>query len=383
MGTLRHALSPARFWRDIMRYRLAYMMLLPCLLLMLLVHFIPVAQGIYMSRLWITNQTLQEYLDAPVVGNYNFKFALDRLETSDCSKPPTENGQKMCQLIIKKKAEGRDANPITADLKNAARNTLVYAFFVNIGNISLGLLGAQLLNRKFYGQRLARTLMLLPWIVPTFAVGMLWGFMFKQEEGIINQMFVDGLNILGPHGHLTNLANNLFGKGGFFTDLFNMSPLVGPADPLGPAWLRGKMVMPAIIVPTIWRQLPFNIIMFLAALQVVPAELYEAAQMDGAGPFQRFRHITVPYLKPVLAITMMWGIIFTIFGYNIVVMMFNNPQGYAGEYGDILTPFIQRASWGKFLYGQGAAAAVLMMSGMLGFIALWYAFFRNTMTQEN
>jgi len=72
MVTLLHSLSPARLWRDIQRYRLAYIMLLPCLLLMLLIHFIPVAQGIYMSRLWITNETLQEYLSAPVVGNYNF-----------------------------------------------------------------------------------------------------------------------------------------------------------------------------------------------------------------------------------------------------------------------------------------------------------------------
>ncbi len=349
MVSLRQYLSPTRFWHDVKRYRLAYMMLLPCFVLMLTIHFIPVAQGIYMSRLWVTKATLQDYLGAPPVGNYNYKFSLNILEDSDCQKPPTDNGQKMCQLIIKKKEAGRDANPITQGLKEATRNTLIYALLVNVGNIGLGLLGAQLLNRQFYGRRVARTLMLLPWVVPTYAVGILWGFMFKQKEGIINQILVDMLHLVGSR----------------------------------PAWLRGEMVMPAIIIATVWRQLPFNIIMLLAALQVVPADLYEAASMDGAGPMQRFRHITVPYLKPVLAIVLMWGVIFTIFGYNIVVMMFNNPAGYAGKYGDILMPFIQRQSWSMSLFGQGAATATMMMGGMLFFIAGWYVLFRNTLTQEN
>ena len=349
-STLRLARRPLHLWQEIKRYRFAYLLILPCFLLMMAVHFIPVAQGIYMSRLWLTKETLSQYLGAPVVGDYNYRFSLDilRLE-EDCSKPPTVKGQKMCELIVKKKEMGRDANPITSGLKDATRNTLWYAFFVNVGNIGLGILGAQLLNRPFYGRRLARTLMLMPWIVPTFAVGMLWGFMFKQEEGIINKILVDWLGLLATK----------------------------------PAWLRGKLVMAAIIIPTIWRQLPFNIIMFLAALQVVPRELYEAAAIDGAGPFQRFTKITVPYLKPVLAIVSMWGIIFTVFGYNIVVMMFNNPAGYAGEYGDILMPFIQRQSWNMSLFGQGAATAVMMMGGMLVFVAVWYAVFRDTLTQES
>lgn len=349
-SSLRHYVSPVRFWRDIRRYRLAYLFILPCFLLMMAIHFIPVAQGIYMSRLWLTKETLKDYLGAPVVGDYNYRFSLNILDMErDCGKPPTENGQKMCELIIKKKEAGRDANPITSGLIDATRNTIVYAIFVNAGNILLGVLGAQLLNRQFYGRRLARTLMLLPWVVPTFAVGMLWGFMFKQEEGIINKILVEWLGLLASK----------------------------------PAWLRGENVMVAIIIPTVWRQLPFNIIMFLAALQVVPSELYEAASIDGAGAWQRFRKITVPYLKPVLAIVLMWGIIFTVFGYNIVVMMFNNPASYAGEYGDILMPFIQRQSWNMSLFGQGAATAVMMMSGMLVFIATWYFLFRETLTQEN
>ncbi|ETR66747.1 MAG: sugar ABC transporter, permease protein [Candidatus Magnetoglobus multicellularis str. Araruama] len=82
-------------------------------------------------------------------------------------------------------------SPIKQGLTSAIRNTVYYAFFVTIGQLSMGMIVALLLNRPFRGRSLMRTLFLFPWIVPTFVTGLLWGFMWQKDIGIINYLIYD------------------------------------------------------------------------------------------------------------------------------------------------------------------------------------------------
>jgi multiple sugar transport system permease protein len=234
-------------------------------------------------------------------------------------------------------------------LMGAARNTVFYTIVVNIGTIGVGLLAALLLNRRFRGQKIARTLLLLPWIVPTYAVGMVWGAMWLRETGFVNQLLV-GFGIV--------------------------------TEETRPFWLIGPNAFWAVVIPTIWRSLPFNIVMMLAGLQVIPEELFEAASMDGASAFQKLRFITLPLLRPVLSIMLLWGLIFTAFGYNIVVMMFGNGGGFPGEHADLLMPALSRQTFNKLNFGTGAAMSVMMMTVMMIVISGWLRAFRSTFSPE-
>jgi len=310
-------LNMTRTWR---KYKMAYLFILPTIVAMTFIHFVPTMMAIYMSFLKLNQFTLGKFLHAPFVGLRNYRTIFG----------------------------GAAGNALVAGIQYAARNTILYSIAVNVGTIGIGMVLAMLLNREFKGRGIARTLMLLPWVVPTYVVGLLWGMMWLRDQGIINVILVDWLH------------------------LFHTKPF----------WLLGRNTLIAIIVPTIWRQLPFNTIMLLSGLQLVPQELYDAASIDGASGWKRFVYVTVPVMKPVLAIIILWGTIFTMFGYNIVVMMFGNGGGYPGEWGDLLMPAIQRQSFGYWMFGLGSAVSVLMMLGMMVFVWLWYRAFRVSLIQE-
>lgn len=298
-------------WR---RNGLAYLLVAPALLFMLLVHLVPMLQGAYMSLLRLNQFTLTRFLRAPWAGLENYRSVL--LDPS---------------------------NPVRAGLGLAARNTALYALVVTLGVLATGMAVALLLNRQFPGRAVARTLMLIPWVVPTYVIGLLWGFMWQSETGIINQILVDWLHLLDRK----------------------------------PFWLIGPNTLWAIIIPTVWRSWPFVMIVFLAGLQTIPDELYEAAAIDGAHAGQRFWHVTLPMLRPVIAIQVLFQIIYNVYSYNIVAMMFGNGAGYPGEWGDLLMTAVTRQSFGSWLFGYGAAASVVLMLAMMGVVGLWYRIFRR------
>ncbi|KEO81648.1 ABC transporter permease [Tumebacillus flagellatus] len=300
-------------------YGFAYWLILPSFLFMVVVHFIPMIQGIWMSFLNLNQFTLPKYLGAPAAGFQNY---IDLLTNPD--------------------------NPIRAGLGYAIRNTILYSIAVTIGVFVLGLGAAMLLNRKFKGRGIARTAMLLPWVVPSYVVGILWGFMWQRDNGIINHLLVDVLHLL----------------------------------PDKPFWLLGSNTILAIIIPTIWRNFPFMMVVFLSGLQTIPDELYEAAKIDGAGAVQRFFRITLPLLKPIIAVQLLFQVISNVYSYNIVAMMFGNGAGYPGQWGDLLMTALQRQTFGYWAFGSGAAASVLLMLVMLGVVAVWQRAFRSELNTE-
>jgi multiple sugar transport system permease protein len=176
--------------------------------------------------------------------------------------------------------------------------------------------------------------------VPSFVVALLWQFMWQSDTGIVNKILVDYTHILDER----------------------------------PVWLLGENAIWAIIVPTIWRGLPFVILIFLAGMQAIPDELYEAAAIDGAGAWGRFRHITLPLLRPLIAIQLLFGVIYSAYQFAIpFVMLGSNP----GPSADLLMTLIVRQAFTNQLVGYGAAISTLLMLAMLVWVAIWYRAFRR------
>lgn len=297
-----------------------YLMLLPALALMAAVNLLPMLQGFYMSLLKLNQFTLGQYLDAPFVGLENYRRVL--LDP---------------------------ANPLRQGLGTALRNTALYTLVVSILSITIGLGVALLMNRDFPGKAVARTLLLLPWIVPSYVVGTLWGFMWQRDTGIVNVLLVDVLHLLNER----------------------------------PFWLLGSNSFWAIVIPTVWRNWPFLMLIFLAALQALPEEPYEAATVDGVSRWQQFVHITLPLLKPVIVIQAMFQVIDNVYSYNIVSMMFGSGAGHPGEWADLLMPLLTRQSFSYWLFGQGAAVSFVMMALMLVFVAGWMRVFRRSLHSDD
>jgi multiple sugar transport system permease protein len=301
----------------IKRHRVPYLFLLPTVVGMLLLQVLPIAQGLYLGFLRSRKEKLLDYLNAPFAGFENFSNILFNPNS-----------------------------PIRSGLWDATRNTMIYTVLVTIGTLTVGMLAALLVNQEFRGRSLARTLMLFPWIVPTYVVGLLWGFLWQKDVGLINVILVDWLHILHDK----------------------------------PSWLIGENTLWAIVIPTIWRQWPFAMLMLLAGLQGISKDVYEAAEIDGANGWQAFRRITWPLLKPIWAILILHGLIFNVYSFNIVIMMFGNGAGFPGKHGDLLMTNLFRNSFQMWDFGSGAAMSSLLMLAMMVLVFIWYRVFKDQLS---
>ena len=302
-----------RGWR---RDRFAYALVAPAVVFMLLVHLVPTGAGIYLAFLRLNTFTLALLFHAPWVGLQNFRDVLFD-----------------------------PANPLHSGFVGAARNTVFYTGWTVGATLAGGMAVALLLNREFPGRRLVRTLLLVPWIVPSFVVAILWQFMWQSDAGIVNKALVDYLHVLGEK----------------------------------PVWLLGENSMWAIIVPSVWRGLPFVMLIFLAGLQAIPEDLYEAASIDGATALQRFRYVTLPLMRPLIAIQLLFGVIYAVYQFAIpYVMLGTNP----GPYADLLMTLVVRQAFTNNLFGYGAAISTLLMLAMLVWVGVWLAAFRRDLEAQ-
>jgi len=168
------------------------------------------------------------------------------------------------------------------------QNAFVFTGVAVLFKVVMGIMLALLLNEQLWFKRMIRGAVLLPWVIPTALSTLGWWWMFNSLYSVINW---------------TGIA-------------------LGVMDPPGPNWLgQRNYAMAAVITVNIWRGLPFFAITILAALVAIPKELYEAAEADGAGANARFWHITLPLLKPVLAVVVLFSTIFTFSDFNIVYVL--------------------------------------------------------------
>jgi len=232
------------------------------------------------------------------------------------------------------------------------RNTLVYTVVTVLFKLVLGLALALLMNQYFPAKNLVRAALLLPWIVPTALSTIAWKWLFDSTYSVFNWVMV-------------NTGFSGFIAGTVVGDALDISPR-------GINWLgNGTWAMVSIIIANIWRGTPFFAISILAGLQTVDKELYEAASIDGASAWQRFRHITLPLIQPVLLIVLLFSFIWTIADFQLpYVLTGGGPANTTHLFGTLA----YQEAMGAGRLSAGAAISLFMFPFLLVCVValLWY-----------
>ncbi|ELA56959.1 carbohydrate ABC transporter permease [Enterococcus faecium] len=197
--------------------------------------------------------------------------------------------------------------------------TVAYTFLVVAGSTALGLAVAILLNRKFIFRKTVRSLILLSYVTPSISLIFAWKYMFNNSYGIVNDLLVDRLQ------------------------LFNEAPL----------WFDQPVASFFMVVLfAIWRYYPYAFISFLAILQTVDKTLYEAAEMDGANAWQKFKIVTLPAIKPVLATVIVLRSIWMFYMFTDVYLLTNKVN--------ILGVYLYQTAFAFNDLGKAAAISILL-----------------------
>jgi len=214
-------------------------------------------------------------------------------------------------------------------------NTLFYTFIASVLKFFLGLWLAVLLNEKMPFKTFFRSVILLPYIVPTALSALAFWWLYDAQFSIISWMLMK----LGWIDHYI--------------------------DFLGDPWNARFSVLAA----NVWRGVPFVAITLLAGLQTISPSLYEAAAIDGATAWQRFKHITLPLLTPMIAVVMTFSVLFTFTDFQLIYVITRGGPLNATHL--MATLSFQRAISGGAL-GEGAAIAIAMVPFLLAAILFSY-----------
>jgi multiple sugar transport system permease protein len=214
-------------------------------------------------------------------------------------------------------------------------NTFFYTAIASILKFALGLWLALLLNEHLPFKALVRAVVLLPWVVPTVLSGIAFWWIFDAQFSVITWA------------------------------LQQLGLMSGTINYLGDPW-NARF---STIAANVWRGIPFVAITLLAGLQTIPPSLHEAATLDGATAWQRFLHITLPMLTPIIAVVMTFSVLFTFTDFQLIyVLTRGGPQNATHL---MATLSFQRAIPGGQL-GEGAAIAVAMIPFLLAAILFSY-----------
>lgn len=230
------------------------------------------------------------------------------------------------------------------DVFRAAGLNTFYFVAVSVPlSAGLGLAVALLCNQALRGITIFRAIFLLPYVTITVAVALVWRWLYHPTLGLFN----------------------------------NLLALVGIE---GPSWLVStRWAMPAIILLTIWKSFGYNMVLFLAGLQGIPEQLYEAATIDGANAWQRFRHVTLPMLSPTTFFVVIISIIGSFQVFDQALVMTGGGPGVATT---TLVLFIYQVGFQSFHMGYAAAAAWLLFVVIMVFTLIQFRTQRRWVTYE-
>ena len=206
------------------------------------------------------------------------------------------------------------------------RNSLVFTVGSVALKIATGMAMALVLGSVVRARNFFRGLFLLPWITSTVIIALTWRWMFDAfpGRGFLNSLLLD----LGLLDH----------------------PIAFMATPQG--------AMAAVIVANWWRGFPFFGVSFLAGMQSIPGDLYEAASVDGAGRCRRFWHITLPGLKHVMIVTTLLSFILTINDFNIIYVMTRGGPGSATQ---VFATYSYQVAFGQLRWGRGVTISIFLV----------------------
>jgi multiple sugar transport system permease protein len=262
-----------------------YAFLLPALLVTAAVIFFPVAQTIWMS---LHDFILFRPKNVPFTGLRNFERVL---------------ADEVFWISLK--------------------NSLYWIGIVVGLQFLMGFCAALLLNQSFWWRSIARSLIVIPWALPSVIIGLMWSWMYDFHLGVVNHLFLK----------------------------------IGLIDaPM--AWLaRPDTALYSIIVALIWQGFPFFTVVILAGLQTIPAELFEAAEIDGASRLQRLRHVIIPSLAGIIATALLLRTIWVANSLDVILVMTSGGPGYATH---TLPLYAFLKAYSAMEFGYAAALAITL-----------------------
>ena len=213
-------------------------------------------------------------------------------------------------------------------------NTALWVTAGVLMQFALGLLMALCLNTTLRGMKIARVLLLLPWILPTVVAGNMWALMLDSRLGVINDVLV-------KMGLMTSY------KAWF-------------ADP--------RSAFPMVLVVALWQGFPFFTLLLLAGLQGIPDDLYEAAAVDGANRWNSFANITLPMLRPVIVAVIVLRTIGLVNSPDLIVILTTGGPGHATE---ILSSYAFLTAYAQLNFGYAGAISVIMLLLLMIFTAIY------------
>ncbi len=281
-----HAIAPGRQRRARLRVLAGpYAFLLPALTVTALVIFFPVVQTLWMS---VHDFVLFRPKNAPFTGLQNFARLL---------------ADEVFWISLK--------------------NSLFWVGLVVSLQFALGFCAALLLNQSFWWRGLARSLIVIPWALPSVIIGLMWSWMYDFHLGVINDALV------------------------------RLGVLDGPV-----AWLaRPDTALYSIVLALIWQGFPFFTVVILAGLQSIPAELLEAAEIDGASRLQRLRYVTIPSLGGIIATALLLRTIWVANSLDVILVMTGGGPGYATH---TLPLYAFLKAYSAMEFGYASALAITM-----------------------
>jgi len=216
----------------------------------------------------------------------------------------------------------------------------IYAASTMILQLVLGVLAALLLNEAFRGRNLVRGVVLFPYMIPTIVAVILWKWLLNDSYGLVNYVLVAADVVRVP-----------------------------------PAWLGRDYIMWSLIVTSVWQFFPFVVVTYLARLQTIPPELYEAATVDGATVWRRFLHVTLPQTRNVLFVIVLLRSIWMFTKFDTVWLMAG--EGGVSRYIRTLPVYAYTRTFTYLQAGMGAALAVIMFALLVGATAVYFGLFRD------
>lgn len=219
-------------------------------------------------------------------------------------------------------------------------HTLYFTAVSVSAELVLGVAVGLLLNQSFKGRAFARALLVLPWALPTIVNAMMWRLIDGPEYGALNALLVQS-------GMLADYRSWL-------------------GDP--------DIAMEMVIVADVWKNYPFIALIMLASLQSVPLDLYEAARLDGAGPWSRFWYVTLPGVMAPLSVA---AILRTIDAFKVFDILYVMTKGGPADSTKTLSFVVYQEAFSYLRIGSGAAYAILMAAISATLIALYVALLRK------
>jgi trehalose/maltose transport system permease protein len=212
-------------------------------------------------------------------------------------------------------------------------NTLKFSIVSVTLETLLGLGVAMLLNQNFKGRTFVRTAVLVPWAIPTIVSAKMWGWMLHDQFGVINQWLVDASLI---------------------TD-----KIAWTAQPEYAMW--------TVVAVDVWKTTPFMALLILAALQTLPKDCYEAAEVDGVHPLRVFWKVTLPLIKPALMVAVIFRLLDALRVFDLIYVLTSNNNSTISMSGFVRREMIDNGYMG---YGSAASTALFLIIGLCTVVAI-------------